>query len=137
MTIRMKVIGLAWVIFALAAHGACRSSKTVAEKSAILHGTIARLIHVDSEHGDLNGVFSPKVVYDLYLDVKSSEFKKVKLLVTEKTEVREQMPNGNLQKVDIDSFRGGDELEATVSNTDSRYTYPEATATKIVILQRH
>jgi hypothetical protein len=36
------------------------------QENSIVRGKISRLIHVDSEHGDLNGVFSPKIVYDLY-----------------------------------------------------------------------
>src|SRR5260370_4345285 len=126
-----KVFCVAWLILAALAHGACRSS----QKNEVVRGKIAQLTLVDSEHGDLNGVFSPKIIYDLYLDVKSSEFKTLKLLVTEKTEVYENTGDG-IQRVSVYSFRGGDELEATVSNINKSDRYPSATAIKAVILKR-
>ena len=136
MRIPKKVFYVAWVVLAVLAHGACRSSGPVGQKNEVVRGKIAQLTLVDSEHGDLNGVFSPKIIYDPHVDVKNSEFKRLKLLVTEKTEVYENTSNG-LQRVAIDSFRGGDELEVTISNIDKRYLYPECATTRIIILQRH
>src|SRR5712692_6738638 len=116
MRIQKQVFYVSLVVFAVLPHGACRSS---GQKNEVVRGKIAQVTVVDSEHGDLNGVFSPKIIYDLYLDVNSSQFKTLKLLVTEKTQVYERSNNG-LERVAIDSLRGADELEATVSNIDKR-----------------
>ena len=85
----------------------------------------------------MNGVFSPKIIYDLYVNVENSELKTVKILITEKTQVFEQRDN-ELQQVTIGDFRraGGNELEATVGDIDKRYRYPEAIAVKLVILKQ-
>jgi hypothetical protein len=117
--------------------GACHSSGTSAPKNELLHGRIAQITLVDSEHGDLNGVFSPKIIYDLYVNVENSELKTVKVLVTEKTHVFEQRDR-ELQQVAIGDFRpaGGNELEATVGDIDKRYRCPEAIAVKLVILKQ-
>lgn len=118
------------------AGGACYSSGASAQKNQLLRGRIAQLTLVDSEHGSLNGVFSPKIIYDLYVNVENSELKTVKILVTEKTQVFEQR-DSNLQQVTIGDFRpaGGNELEATVREIDKRYRHPETIAVKLVILK--
>lgn len=128
----MILVGLTALV-----QGACHSSGTSAQKNESLHGRIAQITLVDSEHGDLNGVFSPKIIYDLYVDVEKSELKTVKILVTEETQVFEQR-DSKLQQVAIGDFRpaGGNELEATVGDIDKRYRYPEAIAVKLVILKQ-
>ena len=134
MTSSKKLLYVILVGFAVLVHGACHSSGTYAQKNELLHGRIAQITLVDSEHGSLNGVLSPKIIYDLYVDVENSELKTVKILVTEKTQVFEQRDN-DLPQLAIDTFRpaGGNELEATVGAIDKRYRYPEATAVKLVI----
>jgi len=126
------LVGLAALV-----QGACHSSRTSAQKNELLHGRIAQITLVESEHGDLNGVFSPKIIYDLYVNVEKSELKTVKILVTEKTQVFEQR-DSELRQVTIGEFRpaGGNELEATVGDIDKRYRYPEAIAVKLVILKQ-
>ena len=56
---QMKIGYAVWLAFVLLMNGGCSSGTS---KIEVLHGRVARVIRVDSEHGALNGVFSPKIV---------------------------------------------------------------------------
>jgi hypothetical protein len=129
---QMKVGYAVWLTLALLMNAGCRSGTS---KIEVLHGRVARVIRVDSEHGALNGVFSPKIIFDVYLDVNEPNQNTVKLLLTEKTQVYEQKRE-QLENVPVDSLKGGEDIEASVGDFDKRYKYPETTASKIVILKR-
>ena len=120
MTTSKKLLCVILLGLAVPVHEACHSSRSSAQKNELLHGRIAQITLVDSEHGALNGVFSPKIIYDLYVDVENSELKTVRILVTKKTQVFEQRDN-DLRQVAVDTFRpaGGNELEATVGAIES------------------
>ena len=126
----MKIVYAVSLTFFLPMNAGCRSSTS---KSEVLRGKVAGVIRVDSEHGVLNGVFTPKIIFDVYLDVNQRNQNTVKILVTEKTEVYQQ--ERELQNVSVDSLKGGQDIEATVGEFD-KHRYPEATASKVVILER-
>lgn len=125
---------VAAVLLLLCAASGCGRMYTAPGAAAVFIGEVGRIIRVDSEHGALNGVVGPEIVYDLYLKVPGADPDGYQLWVTRDTPVYKQQ-GGGLRQVPFDTLRGGEEVQVHVSEIDRQGYRPGAYALRIVILK--
>lgn len=121
------------VLLLLCAASGCGRMHAAPTEAAVFIGEVASIIKVDSEHGELNGVVGPEIVYDLYLSVPGADSDSYQLWVTRDTLVYKQL-GGSLKQVPFDTLRGGEQVRAHVGEIDRRGSRPGAYAVSIVIL---
>lgn len=113
--------------------GGCRLLEAKPEEAAVLEGTLSQFIRVDSEHGSFNGVFSEEIIYDAYLRMPNLKYDEFVLWMTRDTEVYKQPDN--FKRVPFNELKGGERVQAHVSEIDKRGYRPAAYAIKITILK--
>src|SRR5215203_6764674 len=114
--------------------GGCGRPSRGVEAASVIRGKVGNIIAVDSEHGELNGVFGPRIIYDLYLEAPGASPDAYVLWVTRETLVYEAQGD-EFKQVSFNVLKGGEEVEAHVGELDRSGYRPGAYAVKIVILK--
>ena len=102
------------------------------DEAAVIEGQLVDYFRVDSEHGDLNGWFSPEIIYDIY--VKQADGQERVLWATPDTVIYRELGDGNLVKISIRDFEKVHKVRAYVGKIDQSYPRPAAFAVKIIAL---
>lgn len=108
--------------------------KSLFHETVTVQGSVYQFISVDSEFGQLNGIFSPKILYHTNIvDTDNKDLDKADLLITERTSlyIRE---GENLRQVSLETIGEAARIQANVYKSRQGFDYLQVTATKIVIL---
>lgn len=103
-------------------------SRTPSE-AAVIEATFSNFISVDSEHGELNGVLRPEIVYDVYVDMPDR--REFVLWATPDTGFYRQR-GGGLDKVSVTDFGSGTKVRAHIGEINYSGYRPSAYVLKLV-----
>lgn len=97
-------------------------------EAVVVEGQVERYFRVDSEHGGLNGWFSPEIVYDVY--VRTSDGREVVLWATPDTAFYRER-GGDLARISIRELDGA-KVRAYVGKIEDSDNLPAAFAVRVI-----
>jgi len=101
-------------------------------EAQVVEGRFVNCIPIDSEHGLLNGWFSPEVVYDVY--VSTDDGRQFVIWATPDTAFYRER-GGDLVRVSARDFEKGAKVRAHLGQIDESHHRPSAYGVRLVAVE--